>query len=145
MTATVSFSNNHRLPALGGYQSSGEVDLDKFLPVYRALRAYLDVDPSRQPFQYSVKVFSELKAAGWDPDEAKHYAHAARLACVENLDPETGRPLTGIAAVHPFYAEVAAVEIEQILEDVVADERTMRDVAQKIVVRMADLGWRPGV
>ncbi len=77
------------------------VDVDEFLPVYRTLKAHLDVEPDRPPIKYSALVYRDLLRAGWDPEKARYYAQAARLAYTERLDPETGQPLTGRSAIHP--------------------------------------------
>lgn len=127
-----------------GYRSTGEVVLDKLMTAYHLLRYYLDADPGRGAFKYSVEVFKDLMEAGWPMSQARRYSQAARLAYDANLDPATGRPLVGIAAVHPVYVDTAVSEVAGILDDQVANDLISEEVARKIVTRLADLGWRFG-
>jgi hypothetical protein len=140
-TVTVAARSGH------GNRSSDEVARDTLVTVYRMLRAYLDVDPARQPLQYSVNVYEDLVADGWPATRARRYAHAARLACVAGINPATGQPLTGIAAIHPVLAQAAADAIEPALVEYVlpevANSLTLEEAAWRVVETLAGLGWRP--
>jgi hypothetical protein len=90
------------------------VDRTMLLDAYRELRRIIDADPNITGFMASVAVFDMLRATN-DVDTARRHSWAARFVYENGLDPETGRKLTGIAAVHPKLAEAAATEIQEVL------------------------------
>lgn len=123
-----------------GYQ----VVVDRFLPVYRRMRELTDVDPSMTPFRASLTVFKELVSDGWKQQEARYYMWAARTAYEEHLDPTTGRPLTGTAAIHPVHVQHARNLIRSALPATM-DADLAGGIADQVVNLLADSGWRPKV
>lgn len=135
MTATDQARN---LVWMDGY----EVDRDKFLPVYHRFRELTDHDVAMTPFRISVTVFNELVNDGWPTDQARYYMFAARKACEEHLDPKTGAPLTGTAAIHPVRVAEAAKLVREVMPDDLGDELA-ETLAARVVEALADAGWKP--
>jgi hypothetical protein len=121
---------------------SGTLDRDRLVTAYRELRRIVDVDPLIPAFPSSVQVFQVLcDTPGWDEQTARMYSIAARCCYQDGVDPVTGRPLAGEAAIHP----VRVAEARNLVYSVLAglDPAAASAAAARVVSLLADAGWRP--
>lgn len=87
-------------------------------------------------------LFHELSATGMDPDRARHYMWAAQAVWEDNLDPNTGKPLTGIASLDPVKVDEAVKLLCEIMPEYMREE-SAEWLANRAVTALADAGWKP--